>query len=68
MGRLAAPFFQSTSSIPGPECTFDTDACEVDCNVEGNFETCNPMGGVIECCPNNVARELGVLEIETDRL
>ena len=34
-------------------CTYDTDECTIDCVVEANFETCNPMGGVNECCPNN---------------
>ncbi len=34
-------------------CTFDLSACDVDCNVEGNFQTCNHMGGANECCPNN---------------
>lgn len=34
-------------------CTWDTSECEIDCVVEDNFETCNPMGGANECCPNN---------------
>ncbi|PKN25670.1 MAG: hypothetical protein CVU65_08085 [Deltaproteobacteria bacterium HGW-Deltaproteobacteria-22] len=34
-------------------CTWDTSACDVDCVVEDNFATCNPMGGANECCPNN---------------
>jgi len=34
-------------------CTWDTDECTIDCVVEDNFETCNPMGGANECCPNN---------------
>jgi len=34
-------------------CTFNTSSCTIDCRVQDNFQTCNPMGGANECCPNN---------------
>ncbi len=34
-------------------CTLNTDECTIDCVVEDNFDTCNPMGGTYECCPHN---------------
>ncbi|MGM0597239.1 MAG: hypothetical protein ACQES9_09390 [Myxococcota bacterium] len=46
-------FTGGTLGCNNEDCTYDTSECEVACNVEGAFESCDHTAGDNECCDIN---------------